>query len=69
MSGYTSQSRARAVRAIGGERNAARAEQLRALGHNDRRIARDLRVSLDAVGRWFDLQDELVFNSDLDGAA
>jgi hypothetical protein len=69
MIGYTSQSRARAVRAIGGERNAARAEQLRALGHCDRNIARDLRVSLDAVGRWFNLQDELVYTSDLDGAA
>jgi hypothetical protein len=69
MSGHTSRSRASTIRAIGGERNAARAEQMRALGRSNRAIARELRVSLDAVGHWFDLQDDLVFRGDLDGAA
>jgi hypothetical protein len=58
-----------AVRAIGGEHNAIRAEQLRALGHSDRFIARTLGVRREAVVRWFELQDELIHHSDVDGAA
>ena len=58
-----------AVRALGGEHNAIRAEQLRALGHSDRFIARTLGVGREAVVRWFDLQDELILHSDVDGAA
>jgi len=58
-----------AVRALGGEHNAIRAEQLRALGHSDRFIARALGVGREAVVRWFELQDELVLHGDADGAA
>ena len=54
----------RTQRAVGGERNAIRAEQMRALGCSDRAIARTLGVSSDAVARWFDLQDELVLTAD-----
>jgi hypothetical protein len=53
---------------IGGERNVNRAEQLRAAGVSDRAVARSLGVAVEAVSRWFDLQDELVRN-DVDGAA
>jgi hypothetical protein len=58
-----------AVRAIGGEHNAIRAEQLRALGRSDRFIARTLGIGCEAVVRWFELQDELILHSDVDGAA
>lgn len=61
--------RSAAIRALGGERNAIRAEQLRALGNSDRVIARILRVDREAVARWFELQDELVRHDDLNGAA
>jgi hypothetical protein len=61
------------VRALGGEHNAIRAEQLRALGNNDRVIARVLRVERDAVVRWFAIQDEIALQpdggGDADGAA
>lgn len=61
--------RSDAVRALGGERTATRAEQLRALGNGDRAIARILRVDRDALAGWFQLQDDLVGHDDLDGAA
>lgn len=58
-----------AVRALGGEHNAVRAEQLRALGRSDRFIARSIGVRCEAVVRWFELQDELILHNDVDGAA
>ena len=63
--------KAAVVRALGGERHAVRAEQLRALGNSDRIIARILRVDRGDVVRWFALQDELALQSDgdADGAA
>lgn len=61
--------RSDAVRALGGEHNATRAEQLRALGNSDRVIARILRVDRDALACWFELQDDLVRHDNLDGAA
>ena len=61
--------RNRAERAMGGVRNAARAEQLRAVGMSDRAIARKIGIPVEAVSRWFALQDELVLADDVDGAA
>ena len=63
----TRPSRARLIRtqrALGGQRNAVRAEQLRACGRSDRAIARELGVSTEAIARWFDLQDELVLTAE-----
>lgn len=60
--------RTRLRRGIGGERNVIRAEQLRAAGLSDRAVACNLGVPVEAVSRWFDLQDELV-RSGVDGAA
>lgn len=60
--------RTRAQRGMKGERNAIRAEQMRAGGLTDRAIARQIGVPVEAVSRWFDLQDELVLD-DVDGAA
>jgi hypothetical protein len=57
------------VRGIGGERNAIRAEQLRALGRLERTIARDLGIDREALARWFDLQDELALGVHMGGAA
>jgi hypothetical protein len=45
------------LRAIGGQRKAVRAEQLRATGLSDRAIARRLSVPVEAVAQWFDLRD------------
>jgi hypothetical protein len=67
MNSGGSPSRIAAVRAIGGGRNAARAEQLRALGRSDRTIARQLGVEREAVARWFEIQDRLVSGADLTG--
>jgi hypothetical protein len=61
--------RSRLQRAMGGERNAIRAEQLRAVGRSDRAIARKIGIPVETVSRWFDLQDELVLTDDVDGAA
>jgi hypothetical protein len=61
--------RIRLQRAMGGERNAIRAEQMRAVGLSDRAIARAIGISVESVSRWFDLQDELVHTDDVDGAA
>lgn len=58
-----------ALRAIGGDHKAIRAEQLRALGKTDRAIARLLRTDVAAVGRWFQLQDQLARDTDVDGVA
>ena len=69
MSRHTRNHRVRALRAIGGERNAVRAEQLRAVGLSDRAIARKLSAPAEAISRWFDLQDEIVLTDDVDGAA
>ncbi len=61
--------RSRLQRALGGQRNAVRAEQMRAVGLSERAIARKLDVRIDAVCRWFDLQDELLLDHDVDGVA
>ncbi|HZC72089.1 MAG TPA: hypothetical protein VE442_15455 [Jatrophihabitans sp.] len=61
--------RNRAERAVGGMRNAARAEQLRAVGMSDRAVARKIGIPVEAVSRWFALQDELALTGDVDGAA
>lgn len=58
-----------AARAIGGERNATRAEQLRAVGRNERIIARLLGVEREVVACWFELQDELAIGPDFGDAA
>jgi orotate phosphoribosyltransferase-like protein len=62
-------SRASLLRALKGERNAVRAEQLRARGHSDAAIAQQLGVSHETVAIWFTLQDELVLVDEKDGAA
>jgi hypothetical protein len=59
---------AKPQRALGGRRNAIRAEQMRAVGLTEPAIARTLGVRLAAVRSWFDLQDELVRMDDADGA-
>ncbi len=64
MSRGSSGYRASAIRSIGGDRNAIRAEQLRALGCSDRYIARELGVDREVVARWFAHQDELVYVGD-----
>jgi CRP-like cAMP-binding protein len=56
-------------RAMGGERNTVRAEQMRAVGLSERAIARMIGVRVEAVSRWFKMQDELVLTDDVDGAA
>jgi DNA-binding transcriptional regulator YiaG len=58
--------RSAALRAMREERNAARAEQLRARGLSDREVARRIGVGLATVRTWFHLQDELIFTDDLD---
>ena len=60
MRGRHSDCRAAATRAIGGDRKAIRAEQLRALGIPYRCIARELRVDREVLTSWFALQDALV---------
>lgn len=69
MTGPGCRPRDAALRGMGGERNAVRAAQLRALGHGERSIARQLRLERDAVARWFALQDDLAAGADLDGVA
>jgi hypothetical protein len=49
--------RSMTTRSIGGDRNAIRAEQMRALGRSDRAIARELGADTRAVARWFGLRD------------
>ena len=61
--------RTRLQRAMGGERRTIRAEQMRAVGYTDRAIARALDVPIDALRRWFELQDHLLLSDDADGAA
>jgi hypothetical protein len=58
--------RSAALRAMRGERNATRAEQMRARGVPDREIARRIGVGLGTVRAWFHLQDELILTDDLD---
>ena len=58
--------RSAALRAMRGERNATRAEQLRARGVPDREIARRIGVGLTTVRAWFHLQDELILTGDSD---
>ena len=60
--------RAAALLAMRGERNATRAEQMRARGLSDREIARRIGVGLATVRTWFHLQDELILTGDLDEA-
>lgn len=69
MSRETWNVRTRLQRGMGGQSNAIRAEQLRAVGLSDSDIARRLNVPVEAVSRWFDLQNELVLTDDVDGAA
>jgi hypothetical protein len=61
-------SRASLLRALKGECNAVRAEQLRARGYGDGAIARQLGVSRETVAIWFSLRDDLVLVDDKDGA-
>jgi hypothetical protein len=58
--------RSAALRAMRGERNATRAEQMRARGLSDREIARRVGVGLATVRTWFHLQDELLLTSEVD---
>jgi hypothetical protein len=58
--------RSAALRAMRGERNTTRAEQMRARGVPDREIARRIGVGLATVRTWFHLQDELILTSDFD---
>lgn len=51
------------------QRTTTRAEQMRAAGLTDRAIARELKVPVAAVCRWFGMQDRLARTEDLERAA
>lgn len=57
MMGQYLEARKAAVRAVGGARRAAEAQQLRSLGLSYRCIAREMNVDRDHLGRWFRMRD------------
>lgn len=61
--------RRRLVRALGGERNAARVEQLRAAGLPAAAVAVRVGGTVATIEGWYRWQDGLVLEHDVDGAA
>jgi hypothetical protein len=57
-------SRTATRRALNGERNTIRAEQLRACQCSRDRISAELGVDLDAIAAWFALQDTAALSDD-----